>query len=233
MAVLVRWVLGLALVGVLAVTVVRLPDRTAEHRLDAIPTAGADSGSDVLTCERTLPDVPTIPGTTDPEELEDAVQPQGRVTSGEIVECPDLFDGRPVEYVGEIVGDVLHRDGGAWVLMNDDAYALETGPLPAHRDRRGYNSGLSVWLAGDVAALADEPGRADRRGDVLRVEGVVHRVDPADGGGLTIRAFSGEVLAEAVAVDRPVNTGQVVVAVVLAALAAGLWLAQRRAARDR
>lgn len=199
--------------------------RTAPHDppdflVDAAP-APDDPRSEVVTCERTLPEAP--PETTDPP----GVSPVGRVTSTAVVECPDAFDGQVVFYVGEVVGDVLRRDGGAWTLMNDDEYALEAGPLPSHGELRGYNSGLSVWLEGDLADLVTHAGGPRWRGDVLLVRGVVHRADPADGGGLTIRAFDAEVLAPAAAVGVPVHRGQLVAAVLLSILALGLVATQR------
>lgn len=148
----------------------------------------------------------------------------GRALSGEVLACPFDFDGLLVTYVGEVVGDILARDGGSWLLVNDDAYALEDGPLTAGGTPRGTNSGLTVWLPDPLDDLVDEPGRAEVRGDVLMVTGRIHRTDPADGGGLTIRAEEAEVLAEAVAVEAPVHWRQVGAAGVLAVLAlAMLW----------
>ena len=42
---------------------------------------------------------------------------------------------------------------GAWVLVNDDAYALDVGPLQGHSQFRGGNSGLSVWLPAPLPEL--------------------------------------------------------------------------------
>ena len=183
-----------------------------------------DPGADIVTCERTLPDRPTTPQGERPETV-------GRVTSSEVIECPEAFDGQVVTYVGEVIGDVLRRDEGAWVLMNDDDYALEVGPLDSHGEFRGYNSGLSVWLEGDLVELAEQPGGPRWRGDVLRIDAVVHRADPADGGGLTLRAFDAEVLAPAEPLSRPVNRPQAVAAVVLAILAVGTVGYERVSAR--
>jgi hypothetical protein len=186
-----------------------------------------DPTNDLLTCERTLPDRPTTP------EGAEGPEPVGRVTSSQVIECPEVFDGHVVTYIGEVIGDVIRRDGGAWVLMNDDAYALEVGPLSSHGEHRGYNSGLSVWLDADLADLADQPGGPAWRGDVLLVRGVVHRTDAADGGGLTLRASSGEVLSEARPLDVPLHRGQAVVAVVMVVLALGAVALERRTAARR
>ncbi len=177
---------------------------------------------EVLTCERTLPDAPIVPvGQTLP-------LPVGRVSSTQAVSCPRLFDGRVVEYVGEVIGDVLRRDGGAWVLMNDDAYALDAGPLPLqHGQFAGTNSGLTVWLPDALVELVEQPGNHDWRGTVLVVRGRLLRTDPADGGGLTIRARQGEVLAEAVRLPHPIHPGQAIAAGLAASAAVGLLLLDR------
>lgn len=170
--------------------------------------------------------------------LSDRVRPTpvGRARSGQVLACPDAFDphgggGPPVVFVGEVVGDVLERAGGAWVLLNDDAYALSYGPLPAHGRRVGTNAGLTVWLPTaviDVTRL--DPGRPGRRGDILRVTGPIHHTDPADGGGLTLRASSARVVADAVPAPAPFRPRQALLAGVLAAgaLAAAAYARARR-----
>lgn len=165
---------------------------------------------DEVTCEELERDdaPPTASGG-------DASAIAGRATSGAVLTCPFAFDGLQVLYVGEVVGDVLARDGGSWVLMNDDSYALGEGPLTAGGTPRGTNSGLSVWLPDPHDELADEPGRPGMRGDVLVVTGTVMRADPADGGGLTIRAQDVELLADAAAVEEPVHWRQLWIAVAL------------------
>ena len=167
-------------------------------------------------------------------EAEDAPAPvpdavAGLATSGEVLSCPFAFDGLLVIYVGEVVGDVLLRDGGAWLLVNDDPYALEQGPLTAGEPPRGTNSGLTVWLPDPLTGLVDEPGEHGVRGDVVEVVGRVNRADPADGGGLTIRAQEATLLAEAVELDEPVHWAQVGAAGALSLLALlVLWRERRR-----
>lgn len=157
---------------------------------------------DFLECQRRLPDQQQI-------ELGDGFENEvGRLQSSEVVACPDVFDGRHVEYLGEVVGDVLERDGGAWVLVNDDAYALESGPLPAHEALAGTNTGLTVWLPGDDVEERITPGRPNLRGDVIVVSGRLLRADPADGGGLTLRADEYEVVVEAEPAPPPFRRAQ-------------------------
>lgn len=150
-----------------------------------------------------------------------------RVSSAQLLGCPAAFDGERVIFVGEAVGDLLARDGGAWMLVNDDEYALEVGPLPAHRDRRGTNSGVSVWLPERLQDRLTGLGGPGQRGDLVRIEGVIRRVDPSDGGGLTLRADTLEVLAPAAPAEEPLNVAQVGLAAAALALAGGLWSARR------
>lgn len=221
--------IALFLVAIAAIGVaVRVVRATApEFTLPAVTTAAPDPDDpDVVSCERTLPSAP------DPDS-ETPLDPIGRITSTSVVECPDAFDGQPVTYVGELVGDVLTRDGGAWALVNDDAYALEVGPLQGHSQYRGSNTGLSVWLPAPVPDV--EPGGPDRRGTLLRIHGIVLRADPDDGGGLTLRAFPGgvEVLDTARTLERPLNRGQALLAAVLTVAAVATVAAERRAAGRR
>ncbi|MTV27029.1 hypothetical protein FTX61_16640 [Nitriliruptoraceae bacterium ZYF776] len=164
-------------------------------------------------------------------EVRAQLRPGDRVTSTAVVACPEAYDGRAVTFVGELVGDLLHRDGGAFVQVNDDDYALEVGPLPTHDDHRGTNSALAVWLPDDLLDPVTGLGRPGQRGDVVEVAATVHRADPADGGGLTLRAHELTVLAEAVELPREVDGLQLVFALAAVAVAATLFGLRRRAAR--
>jgi hypothetical protein len=150
------------------------------------------------------------------------------VSSAMVLACPAAFDGISVRYAGELVGDLLVRDGGGWVLVNDDDYALEVGPLPTHGEHRGTNSGLTVWLPHEFHVEVTGLGRPNQRGDVLAIEGEVVRADPRDGGGLTLRATGIEVLAASDTIGEPLDRPQLAFASAMTVIAAGLWLLRRR-----
>ncbi len=162
------------------------------------------------------------------EEIRSELVRGERISSDQIDACPQAFDGLRITFAGEAIGDVLRRDGGAWVQVNDDAYALEVGPLGRHAERRGFNNGLSVWLPDGLHERIEGVGGPDRRGDVLLLEGVLHRADPADGGGTTLRAERLNVLAASVELEEPLHTLQAIVAAVLGVLATGAVLWARR-----
>ena len=117
-----------------------------------------------------------------------------RVSSNDLFDCPETYDGREVVYRGEVVGALLERDAGVWTQLNDDVYAELLGPLPAHRDYRGGNAGVGVLLPHTSAELVSFVGGPQTRGDVLEVRGTFHRVDPA-GEVAVIRADVSELMA--------------------------------------
>jgi len=164
-----------------------------------------------------------------PDDAGPVVPPGSRVTAVAVLSCPAAFDGVTVTYVGEVVGDVLQRDGGAWVLVNDDPYALETGPLPAHGSLAGTNTGLPVWLPEELLAGLGEPGRPGRRGDVVELTGRVVRVDRDDAGGTTLRAESLRIVAAGEPVGEPLDVPRLVLALVLVGSALAVRVAHGRA----
>lgn len=142
----------------------------------------------------------------EPVECEDPIPREGqervtdgsedqlrRVTSSELYDCPQTFDGALVRYRGEVIGGVLRRREGAWVHLNDDIYAGDVGPLPAHRDFRGGNGGLGVFIPHDLAAQITHVGGPKSRGDIVEVIGVFHRVDRTTGEVAILRAAEGTI----------------------------------------
>jgi hypothetical protein len=216
---LIAVVLGLAIVLAGAEALLRAKPTVEVDglRVDAPPLALAE----VRTCNR---------GTD--EEMVDEIlaefTPGGRVSSTQVYACPAAFDGLRVTFVGEAIGEVLPRRGGAWLQVNDDDYALEVGPLGPHLERRGFSGGMSVWLPDGLHERIEGVGRHERRGDVLLLEGAVFRADPDDGGGITLRADSLQVLAPTVEIPEPFHLVQAIVAGLLAMLAlAGLVWSRR------
>jgi hypothetical protein len=220
---LVALVLGLAilLAGAEALLRAKPVDDTLQLQVDVPPLALAEP----RPCTR-RPDDPTV------EEILEEFVAGGRVSSSQVYACPAAFDGLRVQFAGELIGELIPREGGVWVQVNDDPYALDVGPIGAHVEQRGFNTGMSVWLPDGLHEQVEGVGRHEVRGDVVLLEGVLLRADPADGGGTTIRADGMEVLAPAVELPEPLHVVQAVVAGVLGVLAlAGVVLARR--ARQR
>lgn len=155
------------------------------------------------------------------------------VTSNRLYDCPELYDGERVRYRGEVVGAVLQRDDGAWVQLNDDVYAETLGPLPAHRDYRGGNAGVGVFVPHDLANQINWVGGPQTRGDVLEVTGVFNRVDLATAEVAIIRAETGTVAEVGEAFPDPVLADRSIVAVIVSVIAIGFTVAERIVSRRR
>lgn len=155
------------------------------------------------------------------------------VTSNELFECPQAFDGRRVRYRGEVVGAVLERPRGFWLHLNDDVYGRDVGTLPAHSDYRGGNAGIGVFVPQDLASAITMVGGPAAIGDVLEVVGVYHRVDPTSGEVAVIRADSGEVTVTGEQLDRPVLRDRQLAAAILVPLALLVVVLERFWARNR
>lgn len=226
---IVQWTVAIvvALGLMLAIRAVRdaAPPSDADFKIPGATSNEALEES-LEQCQRTLPEEPVLPDTDD-------VRTFGRVSSTAVYECPDLFDGHQVTYLGEVVGDILERDGGAWLLVNDDDYAVEVGPAATSGQMRGQNSGLAVWLPDPLVDELSRPGGPGWRGDVIEISGTVHRVDPNDGGGLTLRADDMNVVAEATPAETPINPTQAGLAIALVAVVLVLAVVERRAAANR
>lgn len=189
------------------------------------PPSGIEEGGDPRTAFM-CPDARPREGDPGSPTAGAARPPAGLVSSNELYDCPASYDGRLVRYRGEVVGAVLRRDDGAWLQLNDDVYAGEIGPLPAHRDFRGGNAGVGVFVPHDVADAITFVGGPDARGDILEVVGTFRRVDD-DSEVTVIRTRSGQVWREGGLLEDPPLRDRRVVALVTAGLALAAVALQR------
>lgn len=140
------------------------------------------------------------------------------VDSASLIECPDTFDRRTVQYRGEVVGALLPRGDRAWAQMNDDLYALSIGPLPEHRQSVGGNAGMAVNLPAGIAHAIASVGDGHHRGDILTVQGRFRSTTLDDGEGPSILATSFRDVVAGGPVSSPRSTRRMVVAALLAVL---------------
>lgn len=154
------------------------------------------------------------------------------VSADELLNCPESFDRRTVRYRGEVVGGPMERRDGAWLQVNDDAYAV-AGRLRAHQEYRGENVGVGVFLPADLEVRIGTVGGPRTRGDLVEVVGVFRRVDPDTREVAVVRASSAEVVRPGEALADPPLRPRQVAAGVLAVLAVAVMLTERTAARRR
>lgn len=232
-----RWViLGVALAVVAVVGVVTLaealrPPFRAEE--EAVPNGVGQLTSDPREeVDCTLP----RPREDRPRQPDRAMGPAAsavEVSSTALLDCPQTFDEVRVRLRGEVIGGVLQRDDGAWVQLNDGAYADTVGPLPTHRLYVGSNSGIGVHLPDGLAEDIDTVGGPRTRGDVLTVTGAFHRVDDASAEVAVVRARTGRVIEPGGPLNEPVLWGRAVVGAVLAVVAGALVVLERWVSRRR
>lgn len=146
------------------------------------------------------------------------------VTSFELIECPELFDGEQVHYEGEAVGVVLLRADHAWVHLNDDPYGLRIGPLSDHRTAVGGNSGMAVTVPREVAAEVTVGGYR-RHGTGVAVTGTYRLTSPLDGGAPAIHADRARITREANTFPEQLSFRRLIAAVSAAAIALVLAVA--------
>lgn len=123
------------------------------------------------------------------------------LSSRDLIENAEEYDGREVIFRGEVVGDVMVRGDYAWVTVNDDRYSVEA--LKEAGKLRGGNSGLGVWLPAAEADQVTVVGRYDTVGDYVEVRGAFNADCVEHGGDVDIHASSLEVLAP----GRHIDTG--------------------------
>lgn len=193
------------------------------HPPAAGPSLPAPDAGDVRDEVECADLVPPQRGATAPAAL--------RVSSADVHDCPTIFDQRAVIYEGEAVGALLERRDGAWIQLNDDAYGGDLTPLPGHRDFRGANSGVGVFLPPEHVELVDTVGGPGARGDTLRVTGTFHRVDPASGEAGVIRADQAVFVSPGSTTDQQPLRARRIVGMVLALVAVAMTVAFRRSSR--
>ena len=220
---------AVALLAVLALVVLtgellRHPHVPSDPTGEQVPAA--DPRTEV-TCEDPLP---REGQRRDPEG--DDTGTTVDVTSSDLYDCPQTYDGRRVRYRGEVVGALLWRDVGVWSQLNDDVYAGTFGPLPTHRDFRGGNSGVGVLLQPAHAALVGHVGGPQAHGDIVEVEGEFQRVDPT-GEVAVIRADTTRVVSQGGRYANPLLGDRRAVAIVAVLLAGVVVVAERIVARQR
>lgn len=154
------------------------------------------------------------------------------VSATTLIECPDAFDGQPVEYRGEAVNAVLLRGDRAWLQVNDDIYSV-AGPVAEHRQSVGGNAGLAVNVPAEAARRITTVGGAHRHGDVLTVRGPFRRAAADDGGAPSIWAEKVSDIAAGGRVDSPVLVRRVIVAALLAVVTVAVAAMRVRRARRR
>ena len=94
------------------------------------------------------------------------------VSSTELIENADIYDGKEIVYEGEAIGEIRQREDGAWVNVYDGQTCI------------------GVWMTKEIATIIKYLGSYKIQGDVIQIEGVFNKACPEHGGDLDIHATS-------------------------------------------
>jgi len=119
------------------------------------------------------------------------------ISSTELINNARQYDGKPVVYSGEVIGDIMRRGGFVWINVND-------GP-----------NAIGIWAAGDLAKEIARTGNYKTLGDTVEVEGVFHRSCLEHGGDLDIHASSLRKVKSGAVVEEKINPAKKKLAAVL------------------
>lgn len=99
------------------------------------------------------------------------------VSAAELMHNAREYDGKVIIFEGEVIGEVMHRHGGAWVNLRDRDYAI------------------GVWMKPEHAALIEYAGSYKTIGDTLRIQGRFNHACIDHAGALDIHALSVEKIS--------------------------------------
>ncbi len=110
------------------------------------------------------------------------------ISSTELIEKAAYYNNKPVEYQGEVVGDVMVRGDSCWVNLND-----------------GVNA-IGMWVDTDlIKDVIKYKGDYNHKGDTILVAGIFHRACPQHGGDLDIHLISAAKTKDGFSIEHPLN----------------------------
>lgn len=131
------------------------------------------------------------------------------VSSAELINNAKLYDGRPVTYEGEVIGEVMARGEFAWINLHD-----------------GKNA-IGVWLPKDLTKDMLYAGSYRAKGDWILVTGTFQRACPDHGGDLDIHAQAIKKINSGRLIKEKLNPNKKNLAWVLLGLLGGVWILRR------
>lgn len=100
------------------------------------------------------------------------------IPSNILIEQAKEYDGKEVEFYGEVVGEPMKRGDFVWINVFDNFNAV------------------GIWVKANEADIIKFAGDYHNQGDAILVKGVFHRACPQHGGDLDIHAISIDKIRE-------------------------------------
>ncbi len=127
-------------------------------------------------------------------------------TSDELISHAKAYDGKPVTFAGEVIGDIMYRGAYAWVNINDG------------------KSAIGVWIPGELAKKIQFTGSYRSIGDWAEITGVFHRACPEHGGDLDIHAQAIEKISPGRRKEEKFNNEKKNLALLLLGILGLVWI---------
>jgi len=131
------------------------------------------------------------------------------VSSSSLIGNPQVYNGKFVEFQGEVVGDIMERGNNAWVNILDNGTAI------------------GIWMKASDANRIKVKGDYSRKGDTVIITGTFHNACEVHGGETDIHAESIEIISRGTSIDHPVDPKKYAVIGILAVISLGLFLIYR------
>ncbi|MEA3494187.1 MAG: DNA-binding protein [Candidatus Margulisiibacteriota bacterium] len=103
--------------------------------------------------------------------------PASALSSNDLVDNANRYDGQVIEYQGEVIGDIMNRGGHAWINVSDGGRAI------------------GIWVTKNLADQVKTRGDYNNIGDTVRIVGIFNRACAQHGGDLDIHANSLNVVS--------------------------------------
>jgi hypothetical protein len=136
-----------------------------------------------------------------------------QVSSRQLIESSRQFDGKPVKFKGELIGEPMRRGGHLWLNVSDGDFAL------------------GVWAPLSALPAVRHFGMYSARGDTVLVRGLFHRSCPEHGGDMDIHAEAITIVAPGETIRHQVKASSAAWALGLCGLALLSFLLWRRRER--
>ncbi len=131
------------------------------------------------------------------------------VSSTVLINNAKDYDGKPVAYEGEAIGDIMKRGGYSWVNVND-----------------GVNA-IGIWVENSLRKDIAYTGTYKSKGDWLEISGVFHRACPEHGGDLDIHAQAIRKINSGCGISHKLNIDKRNLAAVLLGILGITWILTR------
>ncbi len=116
-------------------------------------------------------------------------------TSSDLLNNAKQYDGKTVNYKGEVIGDVMVRGDHAWLHVNDGSIAI------------------GIWAPKTMIQDIGYVGDYHKKGDTVEVSGTFHRSCSEHGGDLDIHAYEIKKIISGSLVTQPISRKKVYIGV--------------------